>query len=220
MATTSEGTPARRLALLAVQAGPRIGEEFPVANPRVAIGSGRDNDVVIADDSISTSHALLEFEHGGWRITDLDSTNGTFVENVRMAPQVPTPLPYGSSVRLGGLKLHFRPVADADPESARATYRPPQRERTLAERNAGFRMPLWMLVVILLVVVAVAVGIFAWMQPPTVSTPTMPQVEQTAPATSQQPAPDPSAAPGVDTLLSDTLPSSPGDTALAPLPDP
>jgi predicted component of type VI protein secretion system len=213
MSTTPEGTPARRLAILAVHAGPRIGEELPIASPRVSIGSGGQNDLAIADDSISTNHAILEFEHGGWRLTDLDSTNGTFVEGVRLAPQVPTPLPYGSSVRLGGLRLHFRPVAEADPESARAGYVPPAAEKKLAERDTGFRLPLWLLVVIVLVVIAVAAGIFSWMQAGPPSPAPVPQVEQTAPGDPQPPA---QVAPAGAPLATDTMLE---DTAAAPLPD-
>ncbi len=218
MATTPEGTPARRLAVLAVQAGPRIGEEFPVGSPRIQIGSGSQNDVVIADDSISTNHALLEFDHGGWRLTDLDSTNGSFVEGIRLAPQVPTPLPYASSVRFGGLRLQFRAVADADPETARAEYVPPAKEPTLAERRAGFRMPLWLVVALVLLVLAIAVGVYSWMHPGTEVSPAtqpgvQPQVEQPAPAPQQPAQVAPPGAPvATDTLLADTLPPPPGDT--------
>jgi hypothetical protein len=227
MATTSEGTPARRLALLAVQAGPRIGEEFPVTSPHLSIGSGNDNDLVLADDSISTRHALLEFEHGGWRITDLDSTNGTYVEGVKMAPQVPTPLPYGSSLRLGGLRLHFRPVDDADPEAARAAYVPAEREPTIAERRSGFRMPLWLLLVLVLLVLAIAVGIFSWMHPGSQVSPVThpggqpPHVEQPVPTAQQPPAQvAPTGAPlATDTAVVDTSPAPPADTVPTPAPD-
>jgi pSer/pThr/pTyr-binding forkhead associated (FHA) protein len=218
MATTPEGTPARRLAVLAIQAGPRIGEEFPVGSPRVQIGSGSQNDVVISDDSVSTSHALLEYEHGGWRLIDLDSTNGTYVEGVRLAPQVPTPVHYGSSLRFGGLRLQFRGVAQADPEAARAEYVPPAREPTLAERRPGFRMPLWLLVALVLLVLAIAVGVYSWMHPGSQPSPVtqpgvQPQVEQPAPAPQQPVQVAPPGAPvATDTLLADTLPPAPGDT--------
>ena len=70
-------------------------------------------DVVVDDDSVSAQHARLEYDMGGWRITDLQSTNGTAVEGVRLAPGVPTPLPYGVTVRLGGVQLQFREVEHA-----------------------------------------------------------------------------------------------------------
>lgn len=212
MATTSGGDSGARLAVFAIQAGPRIGEEFPIRLPRVSIGSGAENDVVVVDDSVSTRHALLEFDHGGWRITDLESTNGTFVEGVRLAPNVPTPIPFGSSLRLGGLRLHFRPVLGADPEAARAAYAPPPPPPTLAERNAGFRVPVWLALVVLLIAIAVAVGIFSWMhsgtEPGTLQTP----VEQPAVEAPPQLDLEPIAPAVLDTLPPDTL--APRDTVL------
>ncbi|HZG42625.1 MAG TPA: FHA domain-containing protein, partial [Longimicrobium sp.] len=96
------------LASLALMAGPRYGEELPVPTPVVVLGRAAACDVVIDDDSVSAQHARLEFDTGAWRITDLGSTNGTAVEGVKLAPQLPTPLPYGSTVRLGGVQLQFR----------------------------------------------------------------------------------------------------------------
>lgn len=145
------------LALLTLRAGPRHGEQLPVPAPVVTIGRGEENAVVVPDDSVSVSHARLEWDAGGWRITDLDSTNGTSVEGVRLAPQVPTPLPYGSTVRLGGVQLQLCAAEEeVDLEGARAAYREPERERTLREERAGPRFPLWLaaLIVVLLVVLA------------------------------------------------------------------
>jgi hypothetical protein len=214
----SEDKPVKRLALFAIQAGPRIGEELPVTSPKVTIGSGRQSDLVIEDDSISTSHALLVYEHGGWRIIDLDSTNGTFVEGVKLAAQVATPLEYGSSVRLGGVRLHFRQVAQVDLDAEKAAYVPAEPEPTLAERKTGFRMPVWVLVALVLVVLAIAVGVFAWMQPTGEPIAPAQPVEQTTPAP-QQPVPiaPPVAPPVTDTLPADTLEPAAGDTLQAPV---
>ncbi len=142
------------LASLALMAGPRYGEELPVPRPIVTVGRGAGCDVVIDDDSVSAQHARLEYDLGAWRITDLQSINGTAVEGTRLAPNVPTPLPYGATVRLGGVKLQFREVAQADPERARAEYVPPAKQATLREERSGFRFPVW-LAILLLVLLAV-----------------------------------------------------------------
>ena len=98
------------LAAFGVQAGPQEGDEVPIRSRTARIGRGPSNDVVIDDDSISGSHARLDWDTGAraWRLTDLGSTNGTFVEGVRLAVHVPTPLPFGTSVRFGAVRLHFR----------------------------------------------------------------------------------------------------------------
>jgi len=156
MAITPGSEPARALAKLGILTGPRIGAELPVPGPVVSIGKGSQNEVAIEDDSVSTVHARLEYEGGHWRITDLDSTNGTFVEGVRLASGVPTPLFYGHSVRLGGVRMQFREVHDADPEAARASYVPPPSPPRVAERKGGFRLPVWLFALILLAVAVVA----------------------------------------------------------------
>ncbi|HEV2733498.1 MAG TPA: FHA domain-containing protein, partial [Longimicrobiaceae bacterium] len=122
MEITPLGDRSGALAAFGIQTGPQAGKEVPVRLPVVRIGRAAGNDVVIPDDSVSASHALLEFERDAWRITDLESTNGTYVEGIRLAPQVPTPLGYGASVRFGGIPLHFRAVETADPAAARAQY--------------------------------------------------------------------------------------------------
>lgn len=155
MDTNPSGGEPRALARLAVQKGPGAGSELDVLQPVVTVGRGRQSDVSIDDDSVSSAHATLEYERGSWRITDLGSANGTFVEGVRLAPQVPTPLAYGSTVRFGAVQTHFRPVAGADPEAARESFRPPPGPVRLVERRRGVRLPLW-LVLLLVVVLVIA----------------------------------------------------------------
>src|SRR5680860_930462 len=92
MAQLPEGHVPGALALFAYKKGPREGQEIEIAHPVATIGQGAESDIVLLDDSVSTRHARLEYSGGGWRITDLNSTNGTYVEGVRLAPEVPTPL--------------------------------------------------------------------------------------------------------------------------------
>ena len=142
------------LAALELIAGPRYGEELPVPKPVVTVGRAAESDVVIEDDSVSAAHARLEWDLGAWRITDLGSTNGTSVEGVKLAANIPTPLPYGSTVRVGGVKMIFHEVDAANPEEARAAYVAPAKPATLREERRGVRFPVW-LALLLLVVLAI-----------------------------------------------------------------
>lgn len=150
------------LAALALTAGPRYGEQLPIAKPIVTVGRAANSDVLIDDDSVSALHARLEWDLGAWRITDLGSINGTAVEGVKLAPNIPTPLPYGSTVRVGGVRLQFREVAAADPEVARAAYVEPPRPTTLREERSGFRFPVWLAILLLVVLVVAAILVFQY----------------------------------------------------------
>lgn len=172
MEITPLGDRSGALAAFGIQNGPLAGREVPIRLPVVRIGRAAGNDVVIPDDSVSATHARLEFEAGAWRITDLESTNGTYVEGVRLAPEVPTPLAYGASVRFGGVPLHFRAVEEADPAAARAGYVEPERGPTIREgANAGRRIPVWV-VLLILVLLALAVVFFTTFNPTSTPTPT------------------------------------------------
>ncbi len=45
----------------------------------VSIGRGLDNDVDFSDERVSRHHAVLWAEEGSWHVRDLDSANGTFI---------------------------------------------------------------------------------------------------------------------------------------------
>ena len=157
MAITPREDHSGALAAFGVQVGPHTGEEIPIRAPVVRIGRSEQNEIVLPDDSVSHTHAKLEFENGAWRLTDLNSINGTSVEGTRLAPEIPTPLRYGSTVRFGGIPLLFSAIESADPEAARASYTPPPPSKRIAEERTGFRLPIWLLLLILLLIVLAAV---------------------------------------------------------------
>lgn len=92
------------------------------AREGVLIGRGREADVALRDPSVSRRHALLMHSAAGWFLEDLGSTNGTWVEGVRLAPHEPAPLREGARVAFGSVDLRLeegRLVPDAVPEAPR-----------------------------------------------------------------------------------------------------
>jgi diguanylate cyclase (GGDEF)-like protein len=89
-----------------------IHSEDPVRGKRFSVGTqplviGRDGEcaVAIADRTVSRRHALIEYRPGyGYRVTDLDSANGTYVNEVRVRTEA---LNDGSSVRVGNALFRF-----------------------------------------------------------------------------------------------------------------
>jgi len=80
-------------------------------NDRVTIGKGPENDLAIeSDDTVSRLHAVLDQFAAGWCVTDLGSSNGTFVNGERILSA--RRLRHGDEVRVGSTKLLFRDSDD------------------------------------------------------------------------------------------------------------
>lgn len=82
--------------------GPVDGQtyELPVAD--IVVGRGDENDIVIGDVSISREHAVLEVRAQGMMVEDLGSSNGTFVNDTRVARE---PLMDGDTLRFGNIEF-------------------------------------------------------------------------------------------------------------------
>ena len=108
---TMHGAPGPVLANFLVRSGALKGQRLVVKTPVANIGRADYNDLMIPDESVSTSHAKLQRREGVWVLVDLDSTNGTFVDGERVKGE--TPLSPGVTVRFGDISLVFEPTDDA-----------------------------------------------------------------------------------------------------------
>jgi len=99
------------LANMLVRSGALKGQRIQLRTPVINIGRADYNDVVLPDESVSTSHAKLQRREGVWILTDVESTNGTFVDGERV--QGDAPLAPGAMVRFGDVQLVFEPTDDA-----------------------------------------------------------------------------------------------------------
>ena len=99
---------ARRLAgWLVAMNGEQEGDDFRVLTGRNVIGKGSTADIVIKDAYLSERHASLEYKPGeGYRLTDLDSKNGSFVNEERVEDF--RHLEDGDRLRLANTELRFR----------------------------------------------------------------------------------------------------------------
>jgi pSer/pThr/pTyr-binding forkhead associated (FHA) protein len=91
---------------LVITSGPREGVEVDLPAEQLTIGRSSESGLVIRDDYTSTHHARLMLWNDEWVIQDLDSTNGTFLDGVRVT--LPTPVPIGKPVTIGTTSFELR----------------------------------------------------------------------------------------------------------------
>jgi Inner membrane component of T3SS, cytoplasmic domain len=87
--------------------GEQKGEDFRIHEGQNTIGSAPDADIVLHDSAISGKHASLRYKDDRFMITDLDSTNGTFL-NDRTDPIAREELKDNDIVRIGEVSLKFK----------------------------------------------------------------------------------------------------------------
>ncbi|MBL8943510.1 MAG: sigma 54-dependent Fis family transcriptional regulator [Myxococcales bacterium] len=121
-----------RRVMLRVKDGPDRGAQITVARSRVTIGRSAVNDLVLTDTSVSGTHAELVIGDSGVIIHDLDSTNGTFVNNTRVKSAWIEP---GNDVKVGKTEFQLLsadevqvPISDEDHFGAMYGKSPAMRE--------------------------------------------------------------------------------------------
>jgi pSer/pThr/pTyr-binding forkhead associated (FHA) protein len=74
----------------------------------VIVGRSGRAHVKISAASVSQDHAVFRpFPDGSWQVIDRESTNGTWLNGVRLSPGVPTRVTEGSVLRFGRKKFAF-----------------------------------------------------------------------------------------------------------------
>jgi pSer/pThr/pTyr-binding forkhead associated (FHA) protein len=150
-----------------VNEGVLKGRCFELRAALTHVGRGAHNDVVIADESVSDTHAKIQRREGGWYVVDMGSTNGTYVGGRRITAE--QAISGSSDLRFGGIKMQFKPAADArdeakgtriiagvSAEQARQRSAPAPALAPAPEPEARTGLPawIWILVAALLVVTA------------------------------------------------------------------
>ncbi len=77
---------------------------YPLTPVTVDIGRGRGNDIILDDPRVSRHHAQIRWRRGRYVVFDLDSANGTFVND---RPIEEAMLSDGDRVSFGGVELVF-----------------------------------------------------------------------------------------------------------------
>ena len=82
-------------------------KEWVFDQASISIGAMADNDIVVQDDTVSRYHCRIYQSDDHYLIVDNDSTNGTYVNRVRIKEAYLRP---GCTITLGSTDVHFHTV--------------------------------------------------------------------------------------------------------------
>jgi Nif-specific regulatory protein len=102
---------------LATIAGPLKGTIFTLTEEENSIGRESANLICLSDASVSRRHCIIKQEGALFKISDLESLNGTFVNDVPVKERY---LEHGDRLRIGDYTFSFL-LREGDPPSASST---------------------------------------------------------------------------------------------------
>lgn len=159
-------------AKLVVRQGAQTGTSFPLPPHATEIGRDETADISLQDPEMSRRHVRISWQEGRYILEDLNSTNGTFLNDTRVtATQRLSP---GDEIRMGQYVLEFQAQAEPvppQPAAAPAEAAPPPASApapaTAEEepQKGGSRCLLWgcgcLVLLAMLVVIAAVVVVLA-----------------------------------------------------------
>jgi DNA-binding NtrC family response regulator len=95
---------------LTVVAGPDVGLSRTFEAHVIRVGAQRGADLALTDGKVSRTHFEIRLDAQGYRVRDLESTNGTFVSGLRVHDAY---VPPGASIYVGDTRLRFDPLDDS-----------------------------------------------------------------------------------------------------------
>jgi hypothetical protein len=102
------------MARLTLQLEDRVLKEYAIGT-MATIGRLADNTIVIDSPAVSSHHASVVMDGGLLAVEDLQSTNGTFVNGVRVSRRI---LKHGDVLQVGQHRLVLDQIADSAAEHA------------------------------------------------------------------------------------------------------
>jgi transcriptional regulator with GAF, ATPase, and Fis domain len=95
---------------LSVVSGPDAGLAHEFEANVIRVGARRGADFTLTDGKVSRTHFEIRLDGQGYRLRDLESTNGTFVGGLRVNDAY---VPPGASIYVGDTRLRFEPLDDS-----------------------------------------------------------------------------------------------------------
>jgi pSer/pThr/pTyr-binding forkhead associated (FHA) protein len=91
-------------AMIFIHRGPSKGSRFLIDSNGVRIGRNKDSDIFLDDVTVSRSHAKISMSASGFKLEDLGSLNGTYVNNAQTSG---VSLTSGDEIQIGKFHMLF-----------------------------------------------------------------------------------------------------------------
>jgi hypothetical protein len=164
------------MAKIHILSGVLEGKVIDLIDERITVGRALDNLIRVDDGTVSHHHAMFLADGNDFKVRDLNSTNGTRVNGLRI---VESKLHHGDQVRFGSVEMRY----ESDVKKASQPLPPTQTGVDLAQvgKGSGGTPPptftsaspfgrkqrteskMWLWVVIGLgLIAAAALGLFLW----------------------------------------------------------
>ncbi len=119
---------------------PQGDQEYWLEQELTTIGRAPNNHLILSERFVSRHHAQLIRDQDRFSLVDLDSTSGTWVNQISLQPHQPHSLYSGDVIRIGTKELHFL-IDIAPPVLAQApgigNHRPAASESTSGPSTGG-----------------------------------------------------------------------------------
>ena len=90
--------------ILKVVTGSLRGNTYPLTNAEYSIGRDPGSDIVVAEKKVSRRHAKIVKGDNRWELSDLQSTNGIYVNNLKLNK---ANLYHGDTFQIGSCLFQF-----------------------------------------------------------------------------------------------------------------
>jgi len=115
----------QRLDMLHIYLPDEAIRSVPLRQGVSVIGRDADNEIVLDVNSISRRHARIDNNGVQYTVTDLNSKNGAFLGEQRLAPEIPQPWEPGQDLRLGEIWLRLERAVSTE-DTVKQAALPPQ----------------------------------------------------------------------------------------------
>ena len=93
-----------------------IGQQYILRKSKIEIGRRPSSDIVLTESSVSSMHAQIVVDGDGWKVLNLLSSNGTFVNGKKIVQQA---IVEGDMIGFAGSEFVFSLVEDDLPKQSK-----------------------------------------------------------------------------------------------------